>query len=330
MAVLTAECKGRSAQPYYDMDFWSNAGGSVYRPDLTVRELQQFKNFKYLRPYLVNKFREDQNDFIKIYAKSLKIGSQETFEARKLILSAGSFGTTRIVLRSLNKYNIPVNILCNRHSYIPCIHYRGFGIRRDERCHSLAQLVMLYDSTGDGRHLVQSQLYSYNSLFLFNLLKESPFPYKESLRIIRTIYPHLIIFTLQHEDNMENGKYCILRKESNCEDDYLEIFYNPSKKSLQSQKSNEKVVMRNIRKLGCFPIKAVHPGHGSSIHYAGQFPMTQEDLPLTTDMNGLLRGTKNVYISDSSMLPYLPAKGLTFTLMANADRVGNIVLQQLQ
>ena len=110
-------------------------------------------------------------------------------------------------------------------------------------------------------------------------------------------------------------------RRSDRDGDYLEIIYKPSAETLLQQKANEKAIAHQIRKLGCWPIKMVHPGHGSSIHYASQFPMTPTSKPLTTKLSGLLRSTKMVYIADSSAFAYLPAKGLTFTLMANANRI---------
>jgi hypothetical protein len=110
----------------------------------------------------------------------------------------------------------------------------------------------------------------------------------------------------------------------------LEIGYRQSADELRRQQLNERALMRFMRQLGCWPIKAVHPGHGSSAHYAGQFPLSTEDKPLTTDPRGLLRGTHSVYLADGCVLQYQPAKGLTFTLMANANRIGECVHQSLK
>ncbi len=77
-------------------------------------------------------------------------------------------------------------------------------------------------------------------------------------------------------------------------------------------------------------MKTVHADNGSSVHYAGQFPMTNDDKVLTTELSGRLRGARSVYIADGSVFPYLPAKGLTFTLMANADRIGESVLETMR
>ena len=48
-----------------------------------------------------------------------------------------------------------------------------------------------------------------------------------------------------------------------------------------------------------------------------------------TNRNGLLNGTKAVYVGDAAGFPRLPAKNLTFTIMANALRIGRAVRADL-
>jgi choline dehydrogenase-like flavoprotein len=83
-----------------------------------------------------------------------------------------------------------------------------------------------------------------------------------------------------------------------------------------------------VRKLGTWPIKRILPGEGSSIHYAGSLPMSESDKPMTTTTEGELRALRGVYIADGAAFPTLPAKGLTFTLMANARRVATALLSK--
>ena len=58
--------------------------------------------------------------------------------------------------------------------------------------------------------------------------------------------------------------------------------------------------------------------------------MSDEDKPLTCDFQCKLKGTNSVYIADGAAFPYLSAKGLTFTVMANANRVGTVVAGKLR
>jgi len=73
--------------------------------------------------------------------------------------------------------------------------------------------------------------------------------------------------------------------------------------------------------MGVYPIKRIDPGAGSSIHYGGSLPFSSNDSVGKSYKSGRLYGTSNVYTVDGSSFKYLPAKGITFSIMANADRV---------
>ena len=60
---------------------------------------------------------------------------------------------------------------------------------------------------------------------------------------------------------------------------------------------------------------------GASVHYAGTLPMTEAAAPFTTTPFCQSRDFENLYLVDGATFPFLPAKNITFTLMANAARV---------
>jgi hypothetical protein len=328
MAVLSQAFNDRGANPYHDMDLWSNRERSIYSPDSTLRELEQHGNFCYRHPYLVETFAEEA-DRVSVCAKSLATGRQESFEARRVVLAAGALGTARIVLPSLRQYDVPVPFTCNGHIYVPCLHYRNLGKPSKNRRYSLAQLTIIYDPTRDQEHLVQAQLYSCGSLLVSRLLRESALPYRESLRVMCELQSSLVILLVEFEDYQTPGNTCTLRRSERDGHDYLQIDYEPSNESVRHAQQGMNVLKRFMRKLGCWPIKSVAPIHGSSIHYASPLAMTREEKPLTTEPSGRLRGSRWVYVADGAALAYLPAKGVTLTLMANADRVGRQVLRSL-
>ena len=84
-----------------------------------------------------------------------------------------------------------------------------------------------------------------------------------------------------------------------------------------------KRVKRTLRALSC----VVPPGMmhvrpmGASVHYAGTLPMTRTPAPFTVTENCQSRDFENLFLVDGATFPFLPAKNITFTLMANAVRV---------
>ena len=328
MAVLSEPLGSRRPNPYYDMDYWSNSGESVYRPELTLRELRARANFSYQR-LLVERFQETSTGRVKVFGRSVENGEMRSFEGRALLLAAGAMGTARIVLRSLGKFEVPVPLTCNSHTYVPCLMPWQLGRRSHPRRHSLAQLTMIYDPTGDRRHLVQAQYYPYRSLLSYRLLKESPLAHRESLRLLNALIPGFGIWVIQHEDFQGAGKFAILHGGSEGQD-ILEIKFRLDDDQEHHQKSREKRMLQLLRWLGCWPLKRIHAIHGSSAHYGSTFPFSDASGPLTTHPSGRLNHTGCIYVADGSSFRYLPAKGLTLTLMANARRVGATALQRLR
>jgi len=49
--------------------------------------------------------------------------------------------------------------------------------------------------------------------------------------------------------------------------------------------------------------------------------MARTGGPLTVDEHGHSRDIQGLYFVDGATFPFLPAKNLTFTLMANATRI---------
>jgi choline dehydrogenase-like flavoprotein len=78
-----------------------------------------------------------------------------------------------------------------------------------------------------------------------------------------------------------------------------------------------------LRKLGCIvPPGMVHTRPmGASVHYAGTLPMSVESRPMTVSPECRSHDFSNLYIADGATFPFLPAKNITFTLMANASRI---------
>jgi choline dehydrogenase-like flavoprotein len=334
VAVCTRSHRGRGPHAYQDMDFWADSDRSVYRARWTVDELQGRSNFTYADRRLVLAFRDmgdmgKSGDMVEVEARHADTGERQLFRARYLILAAGTLSTTRIVLRSLNRYDVRVPILCNPYTYVPVLNIGMLGQAARDRRHSLAQVTGLYcPANGD---VVQSQFYSYRSLLAFKLLKEVPLGCRNALGVLRVLMNALGILGINHADTRTPYKCCRLVRGEFDGPDSLHIDYELSAQEQRNHAVQERAVLRLFRQLGCWGLKRIHPGHGSSIHYAGSLPISVSDdgSGLSCDTHCRLRATRNVYLADGSVFPYLPAKGLTFSLMANADRVAKHVAHEL-
>ncbi|MDQ3773348.1 MAG: GMC oxidoreductase [Pseudomonadota bacterium] len=327
LAICTEALHGRGPHKYLDMDFWADTDRSVYRPRFTIEELRPRPNFSYEGQRFVQSFTESAEG-VEVTADNTESGARQTYRARALVLAGGTTSSARIVLRSLGRYTQPLPLLCNPYTYVPAVNLRMIGRPARDRRHSLAQLTGLYAPPGREHGMVVTQMYSYRSLMTFKLLKEAPIAYREALRVMQLLTSAFAILGINHEDTPSVSRNCRLERGADGSD-RLVVSYQLSTEEESRHARDEAHVIRFFRRLGCWPIKAIRPGHGSSIHYAGTFPMAADGGELTCNAECRLRATRAVYVADGSPFPYLPAKGLTFTIMANANRVGSLLAEKL-
>lgn len=331
LAACTIRFRNRGPLRYRDMEFWADPDRAVYRPAWTVEELQRFDRFEYRPGWCVERFDEKKNgNGIKVVARDVESGETATFRAKRLVLGAGAINTARIVLRSLGEYHRPLPLLSNPYTYFPCINVARLGQRTDQHRHSLTQLTMIYDPDGTGEHALQPQMYSYRSLLLFKLLKESPLAHPESCAIMQALCDYFVIVGVFHEDRPRAHNTLRLLPADKPADDWLEIAHRADGALARQHGQQTAGLRRCLRTLGLLPIKSIDPGAGSSIHYAGCLPMQDEGDDVTTTPQCRLRAAPLVAIADGATFPHLPAKGLTYTLMANGNRVGTLLARELE
>ena len=325
LAVCSREHRGRGPHRGLDMDFWSDAARAVYRPRWTLEELKALPGFTYASGLLATGFR-DHPDRVEVTARRIDGGGDETWSAARLVLAAGTLGTARIVLRSMGALGRRVPLVVNPYTYAPCLNLGMIGKRPVDRRHSLSQVMGFFEPprTGSGSaEPLQVQIYSYRSLLTFKLMKDAPLAYREGLVAMRALEPVLSIVGLHHADSPHEGKGLTL--EATAEGDRLRIEYTPTRAEAAVRDRAERAALRVLRKVGLVAIKRIRPGHGASIHYAGPFPMRASPGALECDRDCRLEGTGRVHLADGAAFARLPAKGLTFTMMANAHRVGSAV-----
>jgi choline dehydrogenase-like flavoprotein len=82
---------------------------------------------------------------------------------------------------------------------------------------------------------------------------------------------------------------------------------------------------KNSRNLGLMPVGPMMKRGlpGKSNHHGSTFPMSRTPGPGETDLAGRPHGWERIHLVDSSVFPSVPATTITFTIMANAYRIGS-------
>jgi choline dehydrogenase-like flavoprotein len=225
-------------------------------------------------------------------------------------------------MRSIPLQNKKLPLLCNPYTYLPCINFKMLGVPLDRNKTSMAQAVMFYDETKRHDDVVSVALYTYRSLLIYKLLKEAPLNFANTLKLMQYLQSAFVIAGIHHPDEHTENKYIqLIDEQSSFTGDKLKANYEQTKEEVKKISLKEKEIKWALRKLSCYPLKKINPGFGSSIHYAGTIPFDNKTYLSSLNPNGQLKGINNVFVADSSGFKYLPAKGITFTLMANAYNV---------
>ncbi|MGE0636932.1 MAG: GMC oxidoreductase, partial [Bacteroidia bacterium] len=329
LAHITKDSNTRKAYQPQDLDYYSDKGESAYRPWITVNELKKINNFTYKGGIIVKQFKELENGVVEIITWNKQKNEEEIFRTQKLVLAPGVLGTARIVLRSFNKENQTLPLLCNPYAYFPCINSSQLGKTFQRNTTGFAQLSLFHDNNMQGDDIAMASLYSYKSLMLFRIIKEAPVNFRDGISLMNFLMPAFVIMGLHHPEKRGDNKTLNLRKDnSKITGDSLQAEYRLSESELHKITSRNSLFKKAMRKLGALPVKMIDPGMGSSIHYAGVLPFENEHKPFSLSPDGRLHGTQNVFVADGSGFRFLPAKGLTLSLMANAHSVAQNVLKQ--
>ncbi len=311
LAMLTENLDTRRPNPYFDMDFYSNFGDSVFRSIQIVQQLKQKPNFTHIQNALAISFSESDSE---VQVKYINTQTEVAYEvnASKLVICGGAINSYRLVANSLKCFGKTNPILCNPYLYIPTIHLPNLGKKGAFHRHSLSQVLGEIDQSNSPT----IQFYSYRSLLISRLMAQTPMPPFFARLFWRSLVESLVIVGAHFADNGVAPRS--IQAYPNNYTAHLEIDF-PFPKITGIAK-----IISTLLKLKCVPIGMIKTKMGGSIHYAGTMPISNPGQhPLGMHANGLIHGTKNVYCFDSSGWTYLPSRGLTFTIMANAHRLAS-------
>lgn len=318
----------REPNPLFDMDFYSDASRSVYRPRFTIEGLQRSPGYRYADGLLALEFAPCEEG-VELLCRDLTADIEVRFLCKRLILAAGALNTARIVLRSTRAHGRRVPLLSNAYRYVPSINLNMLGRYARDRRHSMVQLVGTLSHGVDDAEQIFISAYSYRSLLLHKLVKEMPLPPRLGLLAARTLLTSLTILGVHFPEAPTAQKWLTLERGTSPERDALRAEYvltQPERTAIAQGLRRLGGVMRMLRLLR---LTTVDPGNGASIHYAGTLPFRAEAADLATTPNGQLHANASVYIADSASWTFLPAKGPTLTIMAYARHIAASVARSL-
>jgi len=320
LTVLTEEKDNRPAYNYNNTSFFTCKNPSIYTPVISMDQLKQKPNVTFKRGFIVETF-EEKNNFVQVNAIEIKNRKEVSFIGKKLLLGAGTINTGKIILQSFKDYKTRLPILDNPISFIPFVNLRAIGSKTDQFGYEGGQLILIYEGHLSSER-VQGSLYSYISPLRSDIFFDFPLSIKGNLSLTKFIVPGVTILQLFYPDTPKKQNYIQLKKDKTLFINYTDV---PVLGKL------ERHIIKNFWMTGfiTMPFLVQYPRPGNSIHYAGTIPMNKNNANYFVDKYCCLNRAKNVYLIDGSVFPVLPAKNLTFTLMANAMRIARLIRDKI-
>jgi choline dehydrogenase-like flavoprotein len=316
----TAVKAGENGCVYCGLCMYGCPYGFIYNSDQTLDALRQNPNFSYRDHCVVTQLREEGK---KVVIAGHDSASRQPFEfsVSRVHLGAGVVSTAGIVLRSRTLYEQPVLLKDSQYYLFPLLLTRSAGDVRKESLHTLSQLfIEIFDDRITPRS-VHLQVYSYNDL-VGQAVRQSFGPLARVLEPLARALENRMLIVQGYLHSDHSSQIAVTLKKGAPDRLHLQARLNPEVRPAIRRVLRK--LLRHGGQLGAWPLAPMlqvsEPGRG--FHNGGSFPMRANPGELESDTLGRLRGWERIHIVDASVLPDIPATQITFSVMANAHRIG--------
>jgi len=256
----------------------------------------------------VEKIEKSTNGLMTIVGINIQDGESVKFGPfKKILLATGPLETFSILSRSLI-IGKETELADSQMIYLIFFTFRkSIG----SSAHTLSQAFARIKTRDSSFQPIHLQLYEYSEDVLNRARELSPVAKILPVRLLRFILRRCV-FAIGYLDSRDSGTIRIRL----LEDSSLEA------QGMKMRQGDRKLVLKKIgryaRKNGWLPLKflARFGTPGESIHYGANLYGKVD-----SDTHSTIQDWKDLHILDSSVLPFVPAGPITFTVMANSARI---------
>jgi len=297
--------------------------GMIYNSLSTVEELKGSPGFSYQPGFLVDSVRESATSAT-VLGRDRSSGQSSTLVGDRVFLAGGSLPSTQILLRSLGAFGRAVHMMDSQYYLIPLLLMKGERDVREESLHTLSQLYLEMRDRSISPYTVHLQAYTYNDL-MGQAMRKAFGPLGTVLDpVVRAMEGRLLVLQ-GYLHSAHSGTIRVeLTRTTPGPEPTLEVTGEPRPVTKLVVRRVLGKLLRQTRHLGAAPLlpltKIAEPGRG--FHTGGTFPMRVKPGSFESDELGRPAGWHRVHVVDATVLPSIPATTITFTVMANAHRIG--------
>lgn len=315
-AVLSRSRSGRLACQLDKSCILGCPIGATYSAASELGELSRYGNVSVVSEIVIGSIEKDGGRW-GVHGKNRRTGEPWSYSCENVVVAAGVLASTKLVLKAKKEFDRRRRLINNPAATLVYFLPRQMGKGLPETGFGMAELSY---QLGGGQDAVFGLLYGADS-FLAGDLANMPLISRVGARdLLRSILPAMALSMLYFPGSRSENTISLdssgnLHVSGGVRDGF------ESERKLIFQK-----VSRSFRSLGALMIpgvsRMVRPG--AEVHYAGTLPMGRD-----TSIDCEVKDMPGLFVVDGSVLPSLPAKSHTFTVMANSLRVGTKLAARL-
>ncbi len=289
--------------------------GVIYDTPVTIAELRATGGLTHEPGVVVESIAESAAG-VTLRGRRVATGEAWAMEAERVFLAAGVVPTAKLLLGARGGGS--VRVLDSAYFLFPLLSSFAPAEVRDVPAHTLSQFYLeLMDPAVSSRR-AQVQLYTYSDL-ITGAFRHTLGPFAAGWLLRWLERRTFIAQGYLHSDESHSMELCV-------EGSRVRVVgrENPAARPAVAR------VVRRLRQLapqlGLLPVpgsvRLMPPGR--SFHCGGTWPMSAAPREGASDTLGRPHGWSRVHVVDASVLPAIPATTITFSVMANAHRIGTL------
>jgi choline dehydrogenase-like flavoprotein len=324
-AVLTENLGDRLACDLRGLCMFGCERRAIYNAADELRLLCGAPRFTYSTGWLVTRIAAAGSAFV-LEATGLEDGAQRQFFGDRVIVAAGTLGSTRLALDFLGAYDVDVPLMTTPVMAFALLLRENLMAKPVEGGFSLGQLAYTLNLVGiDGAPLVFGSVFPTTGMLPTELYGRLPLLRPFARSFAAWLWPRLLVSACFFPGTYSSNT---MRLRSNGEF-FIRGGYANSLRAAMKQATRQ--LRTEFAQLGAtlLPGTTKMSRPGEEMHYAGTLPMRERPGLYETDREGRIGGVDGIHIVDGTVLTALPAKSHTLTIMANADRIARLIAAKL-
>lgn len=296
--------------------------GALYNGLADVDRLRALPNVDFRSGALVETI-EKHEDAYRVRWRDRTSGALLSAVASQVVLAAGVLATSRLALALLERFDEDRALLTTPAVSFALFVPRELGQPVEARNFGLAQLCFRLPIPDRGSRQSGDAfgiLYDAAAIPAAELIEHVPLSRPGAISLTRLLASSLVVGLLYFPGEYSANRLTLSGSGT------LSVNGGTSNSFPGAMRGAVKRMAAGFRKLGAyllpFSVACLEPG--AEVHYGGTLPMGE-----LTSRDGELLGCPGLHIADASTLLRLPAKQHTFTVMANARRIGKLIAKSM-